>query len=518
MKSDTFLQKKESKLWLEQTDWLFCLLMFALFCCVYGILIFRFGMLSDEVADGFEGQKLVYIKQNRWFIFLWRGWFGYGFLPLVAGLVAGAGCVGALLLQCKLFDIRTLFARCVYGCIYMCCAQTMGLMEFSNQSDVVGVALLLGTLSVCCIRRGGYVSCLVAVLALACSIAVYQVMVVYALVLMVGVWLHDALQGRGFSLVALFRFAGLSFLALLVWYAVSMLAKYLLVDEVVTGMVTSYQSQYTNWPLVLGMSDPVTQVRTILHYVIIVPVRHLVNVKECSSSWVYVATLLPLVKLHIVAWRTMRWQQAFLVCVMLVAVMYLPYVMDVVLLYDMPDRVHVAAPLSAAVMWGLFINNSSMSSCGRKWVVSMCIAAAVCAMYAVGACARNQMYVYEVAKTELQHMYMRGIEAASRAGLRDCRILLCGKPERKFGNNAGPMQMSEAMFRPDSCHSFILSNAWDARMYIRFLRLHQLEVGRQKDIHRHGGILRRMPAWPAVGSVQLSGGEVVIKLSDGYEE
>lgn len=510
--------KTEGRLRQEHADWLFCLLMFALFCCVYGVLIFRFGLLSDEVADGFGEQKLVYIRQNRWFISLWRGWFGHGFLPLVAGLAAGVSIAGALLMQVRLLGVQSFYARCVYGCIYLCCAQTLGHMEFSNQSDVVGVALLLVTFSVRCIRKGGYMSCLVAVLALACSIAVYQVMTVYALVLMVGIWVQDVLQGRGFSVAALFRFAGLGLLGLLVWYAVSKWMQYVFIDEVFVNAVSSYQSQYTNWPIVLGTADVVMQARIILHYVLVVPVRHLLDVKECASSWVYTATLVPLVSLLVISWRTMKWQQAFLVCILLTAVMYLPYVMDVLLLYDMPERVHVAAPLSAAMMWGIFISRSSVANSGRKWVVPLCLAAAVCAMYTGGAKARNQMYIYESAKTELQHMYMRGIETAGRAGLRDCRIVICGKPECGFENNAGSMHMSDAQFRPGNCHSFMLSNTWNARMYIRFLRLHQLEVGSREDVNRHEELLRSMPAWPAVGSVQLVGDEVIIKLSDSYEE
>ena len=173
------------------------------------------------------------------------------------------------------------------------------------------------------------------------------------------------------------------------------------------------------------------------HYVIVVSIRDLLDVKVWASSWVYVAMLVPLVRLLVAAWRTMKWRLAFLVCIMLISVMYLPYVMDVMLLYNMPARVHVAAPLSAAMMWGIFINNSSVSASGRKWVVSMCIAAVVCAMYAVGANARNQMYICEVAKTELQHMYMRGIETAGQSGLRGCRIVISGKPVRETGNNVG---------------------------------------------------------------------------------
>ena len=42
--------KREGRLRQEHADWWFCLLMFALFCCVYGVLIFRFGLLSDEVV------------------------------------------------------------------------------------------------------------------------------------------------------------------------------------------------------------------------------------------------------------------------------------------------------------------------------------------------------------------------------------------------------------------------------------------------------------------------------------
>ena len=147
-------------------------------------------------------------------------------------------------------------------------------------------------------------------------------------------------------MAALFRFAGLGLLGLLVWYAVSKWMQYVFINEVFVSAVSNYQSQYTNWPIVLGTADVVMQARIILHYVLVVPIRHLLDVKECASSWVYTATLVPLASLLVISWRTMKWQQAFLVCILLTAVMYLPYVMDVLLLYYMPERVHVAAPLS----------------------------------------------------------------------------------------------------------------------------------------------------------------------------
>lgn len=79
--------------------------MFVVYCLIYGLVMFRFGIVSDEAADAFAEINYVNVSNGRWGVYFWHLWFGRGVFPLVAGLVSGIAIVVGLLIQTRVLGI-----------------------------------------------------------------------------------------------------------------------------------------------------------------------------------------------------------------------------------------------------------------------------------------------------------------------------------------------------------------------------------------------------------------------------
>lgn len=494
------------------SDVLYCFLMFVVYCLIYGLVMFRFGIVSDEAADAFAEINYVNVSNGRWGVYFWHLWFGRGVFPLVAGLVSGIAIVVGLLIQTRVLGIYQFVNRCLYGCIYLSCVQWSSQLEFSCQSDVVGISVLMSSLSVCLFLRKGVLNIFAAVLLIACSIACYHTAVMNAFLLMFVVWIQSQFASRN-GTRDLFVYSALCCVGLLVWYVIMKLVQLAVLPSVSANVISSYQSNFENWSTLAQVDSLEMKIRMFLHFTVKAPFEKIICIWEHPAQWVYTGSIIPMLILMVHAWKRLGKCRAVVVIMALGPVLYLPYSMDALFLYEMPERVHLAAPLSVALIWALLIKNVNITPKSRQCLYCGGVMAVISAMYAVGGKARDEMYRYSRAKEEMLQMYVRGLEAASRAQLEDCRIILLGTPEPPaLKEGEGKMTKVDALFCYNRPMNRFLQGAWDAEMYRRYFRLHQMSIGKAADYERHWQAFETMPSWPAVGSVKAFGDEVIIKL------
>ena len=65
---------------------------------------------------------------------------------------------------------------------------------------------------------------------------------------------------------------------------------------------------------------------------------------------------------------------------------------------------------------------------------------------------------------------------------------------------------------PDSAAESTLTWANMLFYYLRYLKLNRMHIGSPSDHQRFAAPLSTMPTWPASGSVQAIGNEVIIKI------
>lgn len=492
------------------SDVLYCFLMLVVYCLIYGLVMFRFGMLADEAADAFHEVNYVYVSNGRWLVYFWHLWFGRGVFPLVAGLVSGIAIVVGLLIQTRVLNIRQFATRCLYGCIYLSCVQWYFQLEFSCQSDVVGVSILMSSLSVYLLLQKGGLNTLAAILLVACSIACYQTSVMNSFLLMFAVWIQNQFASRS-GMRDLLVYGALCCAGAFVWYVVMKLVQLAVLPSASSGGISSYQASYENWSTLALVDSLEMKVRVFLHHTVKVPLEKIMCIWEHPAQWVYTGSVIPMMILMVHAWRRLGKLRAVVVIIALGLVLYLPYWTDVLFLYEMPGRVHLAVPLSVALIWALLINNVNISPKCRQCLYCIGVMAVISAMYAVGGMARDEMYKYSRSKEEMLLMYVRGLEAADRAELEDCSIILLGSPEPP-ALKEGKMTKEDALFRYNRPMNRLLEGTWNAEMHRRYLRLHQMRIGKAADYERHQQAFATMPSWPSVGSVKVFGNEVIIKL------
>lgn len=115
----------------------------AVYICIHGLTLFRFGMDWDEVNCFGHPANVEYLLNGRWGLYGYLVPMGGGTLPLMGGLVGGFFMAAALMVQTRLFGLRRFWQQMVYGAMYMACLQWVFQLRCSVQSDGVALGFLL---------------------------------------------------------------------------------------------------------------------------------------------------------------------------------------------------------------------------------------------------------------------------------------------------------------------------------------------------------------------------------------
>ena len=499
----------------KQKDAIFCLVVFLLYFIIYGILSFRFGMVVEEVHEGITLHHELYVANMRWGLALWRAIFGYGALPLVAGIISGAAIALSLLVHVRIFGIESFGKRLAYGVIYLCGIQWLYQLMYSNQSDVVALSFLLASIAVYLITKNkDKKSVLFAVLLVMFSVACYQAILLYIFVLWGSFYIICILNEQSLKTSAIVREAFVFVVgALLSIIVARVLMSTSLVTPSIVETVKNHQGDFIRWTRLEGLSTEM-QVRCVVRYMVTVPLTNMAGLTY-PGQWVYASALIPLVLIVRFVYKRNTVKHAMFVGAFLLFLLYVPFFMGVVFLHKMPPRVNIAEPLACAGVWAVFISRKSRySACKINFFVSFLIAAILSSVYTVGAFARTEAYSYNRAVMELISMHSRGMQVASSAELTDFKIIIIGDP--KFSRFvADEFYMKPGTLYRESVHPHIFSgNKKWIDFYVDYLRLPYIRCAGPDDLARYASSAKDMPSWPDIGRVQECEGNIIIKVGE----
>ena len=457
----------------------------------------------------------IYVANMRWGLALWRYIFGFGSLPLVAGVISGAVISLSLLVHVRIFDIESFTKRLAYGVVYLCGIQWLYQLVYSNQSDVVALSFLLASIAVYYItKKSDKKSILLAMLLVMFSVACYQSILLYIFVLWGAFYVKNVLNEQtlkcsDFLRVAIVVIVG-AFLSLLI-------AKVLMCTSLVTPSIVesvkNHQGDFIRWSRLEGLSTEM-QIRCVIRYMFTVPLSNMLGVTY-PGQWVYASALIPVILLVRIVSKSISVKRGIVVGLLLLFLLYVPYLMGAVFVHQMPARVNIAEPLSSACVWALLIGReNSYSSCKVKAFIAFLIAAVLSSVYTVGAYARNEAYGHERATMELISMHSRAMEVARTSNLNNFSIVVIGEPKFKT-TISDEFHMSEKTLYSESVHPHIFrgGRSW-LNLYIDYLRLPYIRCANQDDYAQYASSVKDMPSWPDISSVQECDGNIIIKVGE----
>lgn len=503
----------------RKKDFLSWLGFLCLYLCIYGLLLFRFGMDYDEVREYGVPVTDNYIALGRWGLYVYRWVMGGGSVPGLSGLVAGFLISAALVLQVRFLGLTRWWQRFVYGGMYLGVMQWAFQLRYSMQSDAVGLSFFCTSLAAWVLFwcASPWRRCLISSLLLCYGLSIYQSSVLYFLILILAKYVAMIQDARPMRL----KHVLLVLLALLggggLYYAIhaAFLAFFPLSDYARAFGDAYLAMQSGGIPAGTGL---VEVGKILLHYSLRVPFSQYVEL-EYPGRWV-VWFSLPVALLVIYSLikhgrSKMWWVMGSLLTV---AIVWVPYSLSLMLLHGyFPIRVYVAESVSVACLWALLIRR--FPCCGRVQCrdgakLLCCIIAsfvAFKAMYWGALMARDETYYHARSMEELISMNARGQQVALREGLNDCPIVVLGAVHHP-GEQMYSLEKEGRFMNEVSPYVFF----WDGCLqeYARFLRLPRLKRANDKDCQLHRGALEEMPTWPADGSVRADKGEVIIRVGE----
>ena len=292
---------------------------FILYILVYLPVCVRQGLHWDEVFDVAGAANGTYVAAGRWGLALYRYLFGLGYMPWVSGVVAGLYIAAALVLQTRLFSIKTGFGLFMYGSMYIGCVQWVNQLQYSHQSDAVALSLLCATVAMCLFRAHRIKRSCLAVILLVYACAVYQTAMLYFLVLLFTLVLSEKNDGK-----MLFQ----RVCRMMLWVFLSgcvylFSRKVVVMLPVLTAGDLNYmlgvQYGMSKWPEIIAAPSLAEQCSLLGMYAVCYVKVILKNVLGLTyeGQWVYATTLVPV---SCLLWRWLvrerNWQKTIiLVCI-----------------------------------------------------------------------------------------------------------------------------------------------------------------------------------------------------------
>ncbi len=499
----------------EKRQLFLCWVVFVcLYLCIYGLLLFRFGMDYDEVHEYGVAVTDNYVALGRWGLYAYRYVMGGGTCPWVSGLMAGFAIAAALALQTHLLGLSQWWQRFVYGGMYLGVLQWAFQLRYSVQSDAVGLCFLCMTWAVYMLFKGGSsrLCMVVAALFICLGLSVYQSSVLYLAALVLAMVVASIQKtGQLPRCRVWFQVMGACVLGGCGYYAVHAACLHFFpLSESARSFAQNYFAAQTGGiPEDAGIGETL---RIFLHFGLMTPLR-----TYLESSWPghWVSLMTAPVALWIVVSLKERTSWAG-VCVggmATFALLMVPYTLSVILLHDyFPVRVYVAESVSTALLWGLLIRDMRGGGMRAGTRLFCCVVACfvvIKSMYGGALLARDEMYYHDRSMEELIAMNARGQQVGLRAGLKDCPIVVVGAVSHP-GDQMFSLEENGRYVDAVSPYVFFWKGCMEE--YAQFLRLPRLRQGTQVDEEFHREALELMPIWPHDGSVRADKGEVIIRV------
>ena len=481
----------------------------AVYLCIYGMTLFRFGMDWDEVNCFGLPANVEYLLNGRWGLYGYRVLMGGGTLPLMGGLVGGFFMAAALVVQTRLFGLRRFWQQMVYGAMYMACLQWVFQLRYSVQSDGVALGFLLLSAGALLLTKPGLRNACAAAACVTVALSFYQSLGLYWVVLLAGyLAVHVLRQGRLPEFRWWLRAGVVSLIGIALYFAIASVVVSLTEapEEFKDDMARSVTNRYPHW--IRQAQGTKALVVAFLHYAITVPADLFFKGNiQYHNHWVCYTAFIPVAGVIAYAWRKLGWLMACTASALALALPFLPYET----LRYFPTRVYVAEPLALASAWGLLLAVWP-ERLGRNWRCAVLLLAGFAVlkgMYRAALMARDEAYYFQQGLEELQNMHERGRQVALAHGLKDCPIVLFGSAERPDGDLYSMEQNGRF---PDSALPEF--NFFGATNYAKYLRYRNLRQAEKHEEDRHTRALQEMPCWPADDSIRVDGGIVIIKLNN----
>lgn len=151
------------------------LLFLAAYLFVFMPMLFRFGYHWDETLD-FDGTATdTYLANGRWMQALLRYLLGEGAHPWTTSFLACLILPYATVIQCKLYQWEDILHDVIFGCLTIVMYQYAFVMQYSHQSDVTAIGMLLMTFSAIPLTDKGWSFKTVLALITTCTaLSIYQ--------------------------------------------------------------------------------------------------------------------------------------------------------------------------------------------------------------------------------------------------------------------------------------------------------------------------------------------------------
>ena len=468
---------------------------FFLFFFVYFIvnvtLFSRSGPHWDEILDWQGGATDTYLVAGRWGTYLYRVILGQGAMPWFAGIMAGVYISAAIVLQAKLLKLTVPALGVLYAGLYVACNQWQSQLVYSFQCDSVALGLLFATLSVFVLVNKG--RCLLSAVFLTLSLSSYQTNGIYWFVLFVSVILmQNVIQKRTIINAGVVAVVGMLF-----YFSVQKICMAVApISSETVAYVQGYQKTTSNWqhmpnyPLSL-------QLLGIAHYF----KRAVLHALGCGESFSLAAStaIIPAVLLIFrYVRREIQNLEKIVRVILVIAVWFAPYALTFVMLGFLGDRVALAAPVSLASLWLLWLRECSLSPKLISVIGVAVFVLLVNAGYNNCVKSRNGNRIHELAVRQLFDMYGHARRTAHDNKMDDFQIVLA------FDNSC-TVQPEESMF-PRYLTDGVLD--W----YTEHYKLHGMRIARDEEMSEYRESLRALPFWPDLRSMVIRKDKIVIRI------
>ncbi|QMR74637.1 glucosyltransferase domain-containing protein [Enterobacter sp. RHBSTW-00175] len=459
---------------------------------LYGFEITNFSLSIDEEFSNNFAQT---ISLGRWGHALLREYilqepFAAFFTPLLA--------VVAFSLSASVFAISTgldKFYASVIAVLYVSIPQFTYQIAFSNQSDTVGIAFLLASISVYAFKLTGYkvlsYGTLVSVICYVMSSSIYQSMVFLPVSMIISVVTFDLLRERitqKDSLFVLVKFAVLAAVSVIIYSLASRFA------QAYTGFVNEgYLDDKISWSTA-GMTNSIA---SILNYI----ESYITATAPVGLSCYFIAFISALASIILLLIKGIK--SPFLYALVVISV-FSPFLINVAFGGTMPERTMTALSVGFSTSVGMLL-----FLLGKK---SIAIISCIILMLS-GSVYSNKMIFADYAS------YQADVQMANRI------LMSVYAKYPDFDQARTPVYFHGAWKNdrvwPEKMHSFGNSFfSWDGgknRRIMNFMaksgvaQMHKVENGKLGGLDNAA---RSMPVWPNPGSIEMSDGALIIKLGN----
>lgn len=445
----------------------------------------------DEILDWCGQATDTYLVAGRWGCYAYRTLLGEGCFPIVAGLMAGVYISLAIILHTHMLRLHGVLEKLVYAFVYVACNQWASQLVYAFLADAVALGLLFATLSVyalvCCKRVT------IAVVFLVLAMGMYQSVALYFGVL----WAAVSLSQNETELKQLIRFILVSCGGVIGYFVVQKLCMLLIpVPQETIDYVTGYQATTSNWPLAL--KSPLYTKFLCAQFYFRQSLAHACGFGEYLNL-VTASAMIPMVLLVVRYARSGACAVAKICKIALVLIIwYSPFVFTFLMLGFPGERVWVAAPVSVAALWVLFLKEYSVSR--RVWAVVAILALTMVfkATYSNGVNARKEAYEYHTSIDQLKLIHAEARIMAIEADIDSPEIILISNVSGKCHSNA--------YLLPHAFQSGVIS--WYADHY----HLGSLRWALDSEMPAYSHLLTALPEWPHPKSMTIVNGNVVVKV------